>query len=240
MISENLKWDSAFFRKNISSVILESEDTVLQWKQMLTSSQSDLMYLRFTDNLSDDQKAFLKLLHPDTSVTNIIFEKIPDWKEVPEDINIQNVSHPNEFLYSMVLSCGKLSRFYLDPVLRHDYPRLYRQWLANAFTKENWHCIISVKDRQVSGLSVFSRDAEDTGHIELLTVNKLFQRKGIGHCLLQASENFLIRSYGIKKIFITTQENNIPACLCYQNFGYIPCKKEHIYHIWRKNEDPVQ
>ena len=234
MITEDLKWDSAFFRKKISSVILESKDTVPQWKQMLSSSHADLIYLRFADDLSDDQNNFLKSLQPDISVTNMTFEKIPNLKEIPENINIRAVDRPDDFLYSMVLDCGKFSRFYLDPMLRPDYPRLYGQWLTNAFTKENWHCIISSEDRQVSGLSVFSRDPENEGHIELLTVNEFFQRKKIGHSLLQASENFLIRNYGISKISVKTQENNSPACLCYQKFGYLPCKKEHICHIWRK------
>ena len=136
MIVTDLKWDSIFFRKSISSVTLESKDTVLQWKQMLSSSRADLIYLKITDNLSNEQNEFLKLLQPAIFVTNETFEKIPNLKEVPEKINIQVVNRPNDFLYSMVLNCGKLSRFYLDPVLRLDYPRLYKQWLTNAFTKK--------------------------------------------------------------------------------------------------------
>ena len=234
MIIADLKWDSFFFRKKISSVILESKDTVVQWKQMLSSSPADLIYLRFTDNLSNNQRKFLKLLQPDISVTNETFEKNPKFKKIPKSITIQIVDRPNDFLYSMVLNCGKHSRFYLDPTLRRDYSRLYRQWLTNAFTKKNWHCIISSNDQIVSGFSVFSRDSENAGHIELLAVDEFFQGKKIGRCLLQASENFLIKTYGITKILVKTQEDNIPACLCYQKFGYLLSKKEHIYHIWRK------
>lgn len=240
MITADLKWDSSFFHRSIFSVTLERTDPVEQWQEALFSCPGDLIYLKFPDDLSAEQKDFLKSLHPAVSVTNITFEKFSCPADGPEETAIQTVSCANELLYSMASDCGRFSRFYLDPVLCSDYFRLYRQWLENAFTKEHWHCITYSEGDETVGLCVFSRDHENAGHIELLAVNERFQNKKIGQRLLQSAENALIRMYGISKIFVVTQECNIPAWYCYRKFGFVPCERTHIFHLWRKHEDPVQ
>ena len=59
MIVKELKCDSDFFHRNISKIVLEPCDTILQWEQAIASSRSDLIYLFFADDLTIKQKDFL-------------------------------------------------------------------------------------------------------------------------------------------------------------------------------------
>ena len=234
MIIADSNWDSTFFHKSILSVTLEAQDTIDQWEQLLTQNSADLIYLKYEDDLSIAQKNFLRLQKTDLSVTNVIYKKQPRKKDIQEEKAIKIISSANDSLYSMVLDCGKFSRFYLDPNLRNDYPRLYRQWLENAFTKKNWHCITFSEESEPEGFCVFSKSSDNAGHIELLMVKEQSRRKQIGQRLIQAAENALLQMYAISDFFVATQENNIPACHCYEKSNFTLHKKIHIHHLWRK------
>ncbi len=74
-----------------------------------------------------------------------------------------------------------------------------------------------------------SYEHSNVGEIHELAVMKVYQKRGVGHKLISAGEEYL-KARGLKKAELWVGEENIPAIRFYRSLGYV--LKEKAWGEW--------
>ncbi|MBO5239352.1 MAG: GNAT family N-acetyltransferase [Lachnospiraceae bacterium] len=147
-------------------------------------------------------------------------------------IEITNNLEPNEQVVSLAQNF-KYSRFFNDERLGEQRFKLYHNWIANAFRKEDKYYVLAKVDEKIVGFILFSHNGNESVTIELTVVNKNYQSKGIGNYMFTALDNYL-NGKGVPIVYVGTQVSNIAAINFYFKQGFKINKINSIYHIVKK------
>lgn len=230
----HLKWDSDFLGFKVGEIHNAINagflDEILIYCK---KKEYRLIYFR-TDDLDYglyDTAIKNKGFIADRRVTYRILLKEQCYQECPNIIKAYSTKVTPDLL-KIVLETGAFSRFNTDPNIgRSKYEELYSIWIEKSLTKELAdevffyilnNVIVGYLTLQISINQVL---------IKLIGVDQLQRGKGIGKELLKKAVSIGLE-YKCNTLEVATQYSNKPACLFYENFGFIPAKKENIFHFW--------
>lgn len=122
------------------------------------------------------------------------------------------------------------TRVFNDPFISEDKANeFYMRWVENSVMgKAADSVLVWEEEGEILGYITLKRN----GSIPLIGVSKKAQGKGIGKSLIKASFN-KFRQWGLKKVIIETQINNIPALRTYQACGF-KITDSHLTFRWSK------
>ena len=95
---------------------------------------------------------------------------------------------------------------------------------------DNNQCLIAKADNKVAGYLVFNKSFYHNNFIDLLIVDQLFRRQGIGTALIRFYENIIKKG----KIFTSTNKSNVIMQKLMNKLGYI--KSGIVYNL--DEDDP--
>ncbi|HEY0088762.1 MAG TPA: GNAT family N-acetyltransferase [Candidatus Lokiarchaeia archaeon] len=90
---------------------------------------------------------------------------------------------------------------------------------------DNNQCLIAKADNKVAGYLVFNKSFYHNNFIDLLIVDQLFRRQGIGTALIRFYENIIKKG----KIFTSTNKSNVIMQKLMNKLGYI--KSGIVYNL---------
>ena len=82
---------------------------------------------------------------------------------------------------------------------------------------DNNQCLIAKADNKVAGYLIFNKSFYHNNFIELLIIDQLFRRQGIGTALIRFYENITKKG----KIFSSTNKSNVTMQKLLNKLGYI-------------------
>jgi dTDP-4-amino-4,6-dideoxy-D-galactose acyltransferase len=227
-------WDSNFFGYKIGQIESFSSDNLLS-ETLERSRQAGykLLYIK-TDSCNQDLHQSLlqnrgRLV--DKKITYRFFLS-SNFEIDSENIKLNNTDQLSPALLNIVLQTGIYSRFYTDPGFDYaQYKELYTQWIKQSLNKELAdEVILFVDDGNILGFLTLKVEFE-IGKIVLIGVDSKQHRRGIGKQMMMKASNLSIER-SCSNLEVVTQQDNIPACQFYKNFGFHIYKEEFIYHFW--------
>ncbi|MBI5034929.1 MAG: GNAT family N-acetyltransferase [Chloroflexi bacterium] len=130
------------------------------------------------------------------------------------------------------------SRFHLDPQIPNQLANaIKRAWIKSYCQKERGErlLIAEVDGKPVGFLAVLKTtiNGESARVIDLITVDKAYQRQGIGRALV----NFFIRDSvnAVSRLRVGTQAANIPSLQLYENLGFRIAETTFVLHAHFRN-----
>ncbi len=222
-------WDSSFFKQSIYEFSGSYEELRKYDKAAL---EPDSIIYFFSDRLAPELEKFLV----DKKITYSIEPHCLKLK--PNSINVE-IYHPvrpiNEKLYDLAIQSSLYSRFRRLGLFRdEDVDSMYRRWIEKAFEHSNEFYISSISEQDEIISLILSRIEGCTANIDIVATDIKVRGKGLGRKVLHQTLYYLF-SLDIKKIFVTTQLDNVAACSLYESSGFKKYKLKYIYHI-RKEE----
>ncbi len=139
----------------------------------------------------------------------------------------------NITLRKLAYQSGIHSRFFIDTKFTHnEYRKLYTKWIEKAVLGINAFEVLVYRDEEgvIGGFITLEKEGT-SGKVGLLAVDHTLRRKKIGSKLLMRSFDSF-RSHGLKRMSITTQKSNDPACRLYEKHGFHIVSEQYIYHLW--------
>ena len=110
---------------------------------------------------------------------------------------------------------------------------IYKNWVKNAFNKEDKYYITAKESGKTIGFILFSfRDIRSVT-IELIAINGEYRNQKIGTYLIKKLNEYL-KNLKVEKVYVGTQVSNIEAINFYFKNGFKIHKISSIYHIWKK------
>lgn len=225
-----LNWDSDFFNLEVGKIVLDTDNFFQPEELNVITSGYDLVYI-FTEN-KEPENYGLKAIDK-----KVVFEMLLDdlCCEIMQDISVYE---PSESNYSKLLELaylsGKYSRFRLDKSFGETaFKKLYKTWIDKFIASRfNGRVFVKLIHRELVGF-ITIETIKSQALIGLIAVDPKFQGQGIANQLLQKSLNFA-KENGVKKLVVTTQNDNTPAMKLYSAFGFSIKSKTNIYHYWKK------
>lgn len=226
----DLAWDSAFFGLSCLKVILHEPLSLSEWAEV-ENRIKPYDFITIENKHSEPENA--RLIGQKTSAfladTNIQFQKQVKFVEAsPPSIRIYNPMERDDRLLD--IGDFKYSRFFADKELAaRGGKEVYKQWLLNAFNKEDKYFAVSEQGNLAKGYVLFSF----TGNvcmIELIAVSEQFSGQGIGSALFNAVEFEACRK-GAEIIQVGTQIRNLRAINFYHKMGCKQVGCHQIYHL---------
>lgn len=224
-----LNWDSDFFGIRIAKATVTSKDDISALARMERKLRGvyDLIYvfsdideeIPFNGSFLVDKKAVFSMSVTQHWDTDSAIEK---WES-------ERVS---EELVSLALTSGEYSRFRIDSLLPvGSFERLYTRWIEQSVNKSiATEVFCYMLDNTPRGLLTLNR-ADDHSTIGLVAVDMDYQNKGIGTALVRYAISFVYEHNG-KGLSVTTQLDNMPACLLYSKCGFTLESITKIWHWW--------
>ena len=232
---KQLEWDTKFFGVNSAKVILKAEISTNDLNEILEKlKKQEFQFVTIQNvNNNDNNNFFIKDIGKAFLVDiNIQFEKKINLNEKDlncKKIKIQNNMQYNKDILDIAMESFVYSRFINDKNLKNG-DKIYYEWTKNSFgNKDKFFCIHKTNGK-INGYLLFSIEKNEI-IIELIAVNKQLNRKGIGHELIKALEQFTMEN-NIKYIKVGTQVNNIRAQNFYINCGFKHITNHSVYHLW--------
>lgn len=117
---------------------------------------------------------------------------------------------------SDAVEISELSRKYIEYDLRRRYtPFRIRNLMRNA----SKNVVVARKDRDLVGFGIMTY-REDSANLDLLAVEKLYRRRGVGTQVVQWLEKVAITA-AIMNIFVQVRKANVNAIHFYQRLGFL-------------------
>lgn len=229
-----LEWDTNYFGINSAKVSLKGVVDESGQKEILNFCDNfDFITISNFGNVRENNYWIGNKTNAFLTDINIQFLKVLTnrIKYKDADTYIDNYLVRNDQILSIAKTSFTYSRFFNDPMLpREKVERIYHHWTECAFDQENKFFAISEREGNIAGYLLFSI-TEDTSVIELIAVDKKYQRQNVGRSLMLSMESFVMHR-GITKVKVGTQINNISAAQFYSlmGFKYVNCGS--IYHLW--------
>jgi ribosomal protein S18 acetylase RimI-like enzyme len=103
---------------------------------------------------------------------------------------------------------------FVDPLMRADRARA--QLIASAL--QNGDCIVAARGDEIVGFAILNYTFFDQGFVPLLVVGAGSRRSGVGTALLAELE----RRCAKPKLYVSTNESNVPAQCLFEKCGFAP------------------
>src|SRR5690606_9472183 len=112
---------------------------------------------------------------------NIQFEMVIDNLPGTEYYQSQNYYPFNDQVIRIAKSSFNHSRFFNEPYLNKNQSKdIYTNWVKNSFNKSEKFFIVAEEENEILGFILFSIDSKNDLVIELISLDKSSQGKGIG------------------------------------------------------------
>ena len=227
-IIKYLKWDSAFFKKNI----YELRGVSSLPYDILRDLDFDLVYIfsndKFISESISDSLFDVKLV--DRKVTYVKTIKKPNY-DVNFSILSYDKNYPVKELFELAYASGIYSRFRIDKrIENNDFKRLYSEWIVNSVNKKLADEVLVIKqNNKISGFLTIKGN-KNKAIIGLIAVDKKYRGLGLGKELIFAAESWAFKNK-YKYIEVATQEANEQANYFYSKCGYEIETSVYIYHL---------
>ena len=122
------------------------------------------------------------------------------------------------------------SRFHQDDNFTKEIAdKIKGEWVRNYFFgKRGQAMVVGVINKLVVGfLQLFIDGKDGIMRIDLIGVDKNYQRKGIGKDMIAFAE---MNSQGIKYVWVGTQIVNVPSIRFYQSLGFNMVEAHYVFH----------
>jgi ribosomal protein S18 acetylase RimI-like enzyme len=130
-------------------------------------------------------------------------------------------------------SCFRFTRFHLDPLVDDTLAhRIKREWIRNyVLRKRGDRLFVAYVDGRPAGFLaalVSDRAGVRTATIDLVGVDKAFQRRGAGESLV----NWFMEHYraSCESLAVGTQIANVPSVRLYEKLGFALNRSEYVLH----------
>ena len=233
----DLPWDTKYFGVKSGKITLNEEIELKDLEEIIKLTVS---YEFITINNINNQPLNNFLLGKYTGSfivdMNIQFEMNVESRKGRSYFNSLGAYKENQELIKIAENSFNFSRFYNDPFLdRNLSNQLYSNWIKNSFNNRDKYFIIAEENQEIYGYILFSFNKANSITIELISLDKSAQGKGIGTKLLDSLVYFAIKNH-IHKIKVGTQIDNIQAINFYMKKGFSLSSKSSIYHYWPRKE----
>lgn len=156
------------------------------------------------------------------------------WRPVPsEAVASHGVIEPIEQEFPSIITIGEKNftydRFHADPYIENAIADAIKAaWVKNSLMGRADLSLIAKSDGVVSGFVLCVR-REGNAEIDLIAVAPEARNRGIGRALVIGAVN---RYAGkVEKIFVKTQETNLPSRSLYESCGFQLFKEEETFHF---------
>lgn len=231
MIYRELDWDSAFFALSVAALTWEPGDTVDTVKSSLALGKYDLCYVFLPADLDMD----IAPLGGQLMDRKVTFFKSP-LSATEESGSVCAITELTDELFSLAVSSGWMSRFYLDTGLRALQPQLYRKWVCNCFNSPTGGVWGYWCGDKLAGMVCASVTPDGCGKLGLISVAPEFRGRGIARQLMETAERF----YGFHHAVcaeVVTQKGNRNACRLYDRCGYREKNEVNVWHVWKSSRN---
>ena len=223
---EKLDWDSNFFNYFVGKYSVSiNENKVLDC----------------ISKFNDYKLIYVYSTHFLTELVHLFFEeKIVYLKKIDVSKNIETTdcllfdyrSGYSFDLENLVYLSGEYSRFKLDTNFKNnEFQRMYLHWYKQVYSQDsNKKILVKNIDNKLVGFVLFSFFDKEL-IIELVSVSKSHQGKGIAKELLTEIENLGIENKCLN-LRVVTQGTNLKAKSLYENCGFKLNDHTYIYHYW--------
>jgi ribosomal protein S18 acetylase RimI-like enzyme len=232
MAPKRLDWDSDFFALEVFGVELRRPADVPALVESLRQMDARLCYifLKERDAVAGEMLVSSGAILYDEKIT---YGKtlLSDAARVCPAVESYSGALTEELLHLAFLA-GHESRFWKDPRLRDRFEALYERWMINSLNGTMADKTFIYRcDGAIKGMVTCKCRADQTGNIGLIATDAGAQGKGIGKCLVDATENYY-RSRQLSISTVVTQRSNIQACRFYERSGFTEYQTEYVYHLW--------
>jgi dTDP-4-amino-4,6-dideoxy-D-galactose acyltransferase len=226
-----LEWDSQFFGLRVAQVVVDPTTDGAGLSECLRKCGADLTYVfvpfpsapmfravleKHAGKCYDHKRTYSKLVNPVVRA---------------DDVSAVTVTGETEELLRLAYASGHLSRFYLDPLLKPCFQKLYHEWVRKALQDVDSKVIALMEAGRMAGM-VTASVTEGVGKIGLLAVDERCRGRGLGQQLLSQCEVFY-RSRGVEICKVVTQKDNASACRLYEKQGYKVERDVDVWHVWK-------
>lgn len=233
-----LDWDSEHFNKRIAQVkssLLYQDDfkKVNHW--CITNNIDCVYYLKdLSNSTKSDIEESNNFSLVDTRVEfKLKIENLPIEKQFDREIKVISLGYQinNELLMITDKNINN-TRFYNDSNFDYNLvKKMYQIWIKKSCNDPFSKVVIAEIKNRIVGFTSFSYGHEGISNIDLVAIDKNYQRLGIGNRIMNECIQL---SHKEKKTAITvaTQLNNQPAIKFYERLGFKVLRKSNWYHKW--------
>lgn len=233
-----LTWDTEFFEYPCANIDITGALSENEAAEIVKLSQKyRFVTLRNPDAFRFNEKTILRFPNVTKTDVNVRLSNIgpalPPFEAKGDfSVSLSNGLSLDSEVFNAVQGSFIHSRFYHDDhITEEKADGVFYNWLKNAQNRpDKYFCICNCRDC-CAGVILLSFAGKKNVVIELLSVNKRFQRMGIGSLMMRRLGAFCAEN-GATQVSVGTQERNHAALAFYQKNNFKTDKKTHIYHIW--------
>lgn len=173
--------------------------------------------------------------------TNVQFQKKLDYRLEDQALNRESeirlaTQADRESVMAIAYSNFTLSRFHLDPNISNEVAnQIKREWVGNYFSGNRGdNMVVSVTDGTVSGF-VQLLEKKDHYIIDLISVDKIFQRRGLASAMLKYCD-FIYRN--LDYALVGTQISNHHSINLYLKHNYQVFNSKYVFHFNQTDSIP--
>lgn len=233
---KHLQWDTDYFGFNSARVNLqEPVDEKAQNEIISFCSGYDFITISNNGNLKENNEWIGKGTNAFLADVNIQFSKELDTSSIYQDeaTYVLNDYPHNERVVNIASNSFQYSRFYNDSLLPEELAKnIYVHWTQSSFSQENKYFILCQRESEIAGYMIFSIN-ENIASVELIAVDKDYQRQKVGKSLVNKLEEFA-SNRGVTVLKVGTQVNNISAIQFYTRMGFTYVSCGSVYHLWTR------
>ena len=233
----DLPWDTEYFGIKSGKVFLNEEIELNNLKEIIRITEPyEFITISNLNNTATNNSLIGRYTNSFLVDTNIQFEMNVENNNRESYFDAINNLEENLEILRIAKNSFNFSRFYNDPFLdRNLSHQLYSNWIKNSFNNKEKYFIVAQEKDEIFGYLLFSFYEADALTIELISLDKTAQGKGIGTKLL-ASLMCFAGNNNIHKIKVGTQIDNIQAINFYMKKGFSLTSISSIYHFWPRKE----
>lgn len=233
---EYLPWDSDLFQLKVGKLVItadHSEDEIIVAIENAKDNYYEVVYVFVNNSISFN-----------TTIVEKFYGKLVDTKVIYQidlhaiTIDSNNVSENYKglprALYDLAFQSGAYSRFKKDEKFgKNKFENLYKTWINNSISGQMADYVCAVHaDNKIIGFGTV-KITDNIGTIGLISVDNSYRRQGVGKQLMYNIFGFL-KTIGINKLEVSTQNENVQACKFYESYKMKVKNKINVYHIWLK------
>lgn len=211
--------NSELFRDELNYLNGEFDQLFIQAKVPVDSIDLVKLFEENHFNLIDTNVQFRKTLNENLQLSGHENEHEIRVADVSDKDQIKAIAYHN-FLYD---------RFHMDPTISEEVAnQLKSAWVGNYFTGERGdNMVVSVTDGVVSGF-VQLLEKKDHYIIDLISVDRKFQRRGIASALLTYCDSIY---QNLEYAVVGTQIANVHSINLYLKHHYLFHSSQYVFHF---------
>ena len=236
-IIQNLQWDSTFFNMKCGKVIID--DKFSKWNELYEDVKKyNFVTIQNIGNKIYNNEKIALIEGVFLADLNIQFEKevqhgseeinckIYSCVDVPRELFESAKVYPYDFVFSKFECDSRLKKM-------NGY-KVYEEWLKNSKGDASKFVTFYLEDG-ICGFILFCIECNEA-RIELIKVEREFQKKGIATKMIKHLEKYLSKN-NIEILKVGTQVNNLGAINLYHHIGFKEVLGISVYHYW--NNVPI-